>query len=103
MHARQQSQQSPYRHSLWYSGFRGHRAAGKGSKCCLYEAPLLKKTFQTLIVNKCIWKTLAMTCSRFRKWIYNVAYASIANGDCHTFMAVSWVPLHNSQVQSGRR
>lgn len=30
---------------------------------------------------------------------YNVAYASIANGDA-TYLAVSWVPLHDAQYNA---
>ncbi|MBW5407486.1 glycine betaine/L-proline ABC transporter substrate-binding protein ProX [Morganella morganii] len=71
---------------------------GKGVKVLPVQSTITEETFQTLIVNKALEK-LGYDVQPIREVDYNVAYASIANGDA-TFMAVSWVPLHNSQYKA---
>lgn len=62
------------------------------------QSTITEETFQTLIVNKAL-EELGYDVQPIQEVDYNVAYASIANGDA-TFMAVSWVPLHNSQYKA---
>ncbi|TBL34308.1 proline/glycine betaine ABC transporter substrate-binding protein ProX, partial [Klebsiella oxytoca] len=70
---------------------------GKGVSVQPVQSTISEETFQTLIVNKALEK-LGYTVQPIKEVDYNVAYSSIANGDA-TFMAVSWVPLHNSQYE----
>lgn len=71
---------------------------GKGIKVLPVQSTITEETFQTLIVNKAL-EELGYDVQPIQEVDYNVAYASIANGDA-TFMAVSWVPLHNSQYKA---
>lgn len=71
---------------------------GKGVKVLPVQSTITEETFQTLIVNKAL-EELGYDVQAIQEVDYNVAYASIANGDA-TFMAVSWVPLHNSQYKA---
>ena len=71
---------------------------GKGVSVQPVQSTISEETFQTLIVNKALEK-LGYTVQPIKEVDYNVAYSSIANGDA-TFMAVSWVPLHNSQYEA---
>lgn len=71
---------------------------GKGVKVLPVQSTITEETFQTLIVNKAL-EELGYDVQPIQEVDYNVAYASIANGDA-TFMAVSWVPLHNSQYKA---
>ncbi|HCM62456.1 MAG TPA: proline/glycine betaine ABC transporter substrate-binding protein ProX [Morganella sp. (in: Bacteria)] len=71
---------------------------GKGIKVLPVQSTITEETFQTLIVNKAL-EELGYDIQPIQEVDYNVAYASIANGDA-TFMAVSWVPLHNSQYKA---
>ncbi|MBG3079459.1 glycine betaine/L-proline ABC transporter substrate-binding protein ProX [Proteus mirabilis] len=71
---------------------------GKGISVQPVQSTISEETFQTLIVNKAL-EQLGYTVQPIKEVDYNVAYSSIANGDA-TFMAVSWVPLHNSQYEA---
>ncbi len=71
---------------------------GKGVKVLPVQSTITEETFQTLIVNKAL-EELGYDVQPIQEVDYNVAYASIANGDA-TFMAVSWVPLHNAQYKA---
>lgn len=71
---------------------------GKGVKVLPVQSTITEETFQTLIVNKAL-EELGYDVQPIQEVDYNVAYASIANGDA-TFMAVSWVPLHNAQYNA---
>ncbi|WP_369308439.1 glycine betaine/L-proline ABC transporter substrate-binding protein ProX [Providencia rettgeri] len=71
---------------------------GKGIKVNPVQSTISEETFQTLIVAKALEK-LGYDVAPIKEVDYNVAYASIANGDA-TFLAVSWVPLHNAQYEA---
>lgn len=59
------------------------------------QSPVAEETFQTLIVTKAL-EELGYDVKPVKEVNYNVAYASIANGDA-TFMAVNWAPLHEGK------
>lgn len=71
---------------------------GKGVKVNPVQSTISEETFQTLIVSKALEK-LGYDVAPIKEVDYNVAYASIANGDA-TFLAVSWVPLHDAQYNA---
>ncbi|EMK3756308.1 proline/glycine betaine ABC transporter substrate-binding protein ProX, partial [Providencia rettgeri] len=71
---------------------------GKGIKINPVQSTISEETFQTLIVSKALEK-LGYDINPIKEVDYNVAYSSIANGDA-TFLAVSWVPLHDAQYEA---
>lgn len=71
---------------------------GKGIKVSPVQSTISEETFQTLIVSKALEK-LGYDVAPIKEVDYNVAYASIANGDA-TFLAVNWVPLHDAQYNA---
>lgn len=71
---------------------------GKGVKVNPVQSTISEETFQTLLVSKALEK-LGYDVAPIKEVDYNVAYASIANGDA-TFLAVSWVPLHDAQYNA---
>ncbi|WFQ81454.1 glycine betaine/L-proline ABC transporter substrate-binding protein ProX [Xenorhabdus sp. SF857] len=66
---------------------------GKGISVQPLQSTISEETFQTLIVCSALEK-LGYDVKPIKEVDYNVAYTSIAAGDA-TFMAVSWVPLHD--------
>lgn len=71
---------------------------GKGIKISPVQSTISEETFQTLLVAKALEK-LGYEVAPIQEVDYNVAYASIANGDA-TYLATSWVPLHNAQYDA---
>ncbi len=71
---------------------------GKGIKVQPVQSTISEETFQTLLVNKAL-EQLGYDVQPIKEVDYNVAYSSIASGDA-TFLAVSWVPLHNTQYEA---
>lgn len=62
---------------------------GKGIKINPVQSTISEETFQTLIVAKAL-EELGYDVQPIKEVDYNVAYASIANGDA-TYLATSWV------------
>ena len=69
---------------------------GEGIRVQPLQSSLPEETFQTLLVSKLMGR-LGYDVQPVQEVDYNVAYASVAQGD-GTFLAFNWIPLHH---QSG--
>ncbi|WP_032092005.1 glycine betaine/L-proline ABC transporter substrate-binding protein ProX [Necropsobacter rosorum] len=61
------------------------------------QSTIAEETFQTVLVSKGL-EALGYQVNAPKEVDYNVAYASVANGDA-TFLATNWSPLHNDKYE----
>lgn len=67
---------------------------GKGISVQPIQSPISEERFQTVIVNRALEK-LGYNVKPIKEIDYASGFIAVANGDA-TYMAVDWVPLHNS-------
>ncbi|WP_258224631.1 glycine betaine/L-proline ABC transporter substrate-binding protein ProX, partial [Aeromonas sp. HMWF014] len=70
---------------------------GEGIRVQPLQSSLPEETFQTLLVSKLMGR-LGYDVQTVQEVDYNVAYASVAQGD-GTFLAFNWIPLHNHKYE----
>ena len=70
---------------------------GEGIRVQPLQSSLPEETFQTLLVSKLMGR-LGYDVQPVQEVDYNVAYASVAQGD-GTFLAFNWVPLQNNKYE----
>jgi glycine betaine/proline transport system substrate-binding protein len=70
---------------------------GEGVRVQPLQSSLPEESFQTLLVSK-LMARLGYDVQPAQEVDYNVAYASVAQGD-GTFLAFNWIPLQNNKYE----